>query len=75
MNPSVLEYVLGWLLFSLVSLLPLSLALVMLRVAPARTVPVLVVARRWIERHARTVALLMWPGCWRHRCCATESPD
>jgi hypothetical protein len=34
-------------------------ALVMLLIAPRRTMPMLVVARRWIERHARTVAMII----------------
>jgi len=59
LNPSAAQYVLDWLVFSLVSLLPLGLALLILRIAPTRTAPLLAVARRWIERHARTVALLV----------------
>jgi Sap, sulfolipid-1-addressing protein len=59
LNPSAIQYLLNWLAFSLVSLLPLSLALVMLRAAPRRTAPALAVAHGWIERHARTVALII----------------
>jgi uncharacterized membrane protein len=59
LNPTAAQYILDWVLFSVVSLLPLSLALVMLLVAPERTTPVLAGARRWIERHARTVALVI----------------
>lgn len=59
LNPTMLQYVLDWVLFSVVSLLPLGLALVMLLIAPERTMPVLAVARGWLERHARTVALVI----------------
>lgn len=59
LNPTALQYTLDWVLFSVVSLLPLGLALVMLLIAPAQTMPVLTVARAWIERHARTVALVI----------------
>ena len=57
LNPTAVQYVLDWVLFTVVSLLPLGLALVMLLIAPERTMPMLAVARGWIERHARTVAL------------------
>lgn len=43
----------------MISLLSLGLSLVMLRVAPERAMAVLAVARRWIEGHARTVALVI----------------
>ena len=55
-NPSAAQYVGEWVLFAIVSLLPLSVALVMLAVAPERTQRVLVAARGWLERHARTLA-------------------
>lgn len=59
LNPTAVQYVLDWILFSVVSLLPLGLALVMLLITPERTMPMLAVARGWIERHARTVALVI----------------
>jgi uncharacterized membrane protein len=59
LNPSTGQYVLDWLLFSLASMLPLGIALLMLLLAPERTMPVLAVARGWIERHARTAALVI----------------
>jgi hypothetical protein len=59
LDPSTLQYVLDWVLFALVSMLPLSFALVLLLVAPDRTLPILVIARGWIERHARTIALVI----------------
>jgi uncharacterized membrane protein len=59
LNPTALQYALDWVLFSVVSLLPLGLALLMLLIAPAKTMPVLRADRVWIERHARTVALVI----------------
>ena len=43
-------------MFSLVSLLPLLLALVALAITPDATKRLLLRARTWLERHARTVA-------------------
>ncbi len=59
LDPSTIQYILDWVLFSLVSMLPLGLALVMLLLARERTLRTLVLARGWIERHARTIALLI----------------
>jgi threonine/homoserine/homoserine lactone efflux protein len=56
LDPSAAEYILLWLVFAVVSLLPLAAALLMLVVAPAPTERVLGRARGWLERHARTVA-------------------
>ncbi|MEN3284824.1 MAG: Sap, sulfolipid-addressing protein [Solirubrobacteraceae bacterium] len=58
-NPSATEYIAQWVVFSLVALLPLAVALVMLRVASERTVRVLTAARGWLERHARTIAAVI----------------
>ncbi len=55
-NPSAGNYILEWLGFAIVSLLPLSIALVALAVAPEPTQRVLVRAREWLERNARTIA-------------------
>jgi hypothetical protein len=55
-NPTTGQYIAQWAGFALVSLLPLSVALVMLAVAPEPTQRVLVIARRGLERHARTIA-------------------
>ncbi len=55
-DPSATEYVVIWVGFALVSLLPLLLALVMLGLAPERTLRVLARARGWLEVHARTLA-------------------
>jgi hypothetical protein len=59
LDPTTLQYILDWLLFALVSLLPLALALVALLIAPGWTMPRLVTMRGWIERNARTVALVV----------------
>lgn len=55
-GPTAAGYVAEWVGFALISLLPLSLALVMLVVAPDRTRRVLTRARGWLERHAMTLA-------------------
>ncbi len=55
-NPSAAQYVVLWVLFTLVALLPLSVALVMLAVAPEPTQRRLTAARGWLERNARMVA-------------------
>lgn len=55
-NPSTTGYVVQWLFFTLVSLLPLLAALVLLLVARERAERTLHRARRWLELHARTVA-------------------
>jgi hypothetical protein len=56
LDPSTAEYALLWLLFTLVSLLPLGVALVLLVVARDWTERMLVSARGWLDRHLRTVA-------------------
>ena len=55
-GPTAAGYLVEWVGFALVSLLPLSLALLMLALAPDRTKRVLVRARGWLERHAMTLA-------------------
>lgn len=58
-NPSASQYIAEWVAFTLVSLLPLSLALVMLAVAREPTQRVLVAARVRLELHARTIAAVI----------------
>jgi hypothetical protein len=58
-NPSATQYIVLWLAFTVISLLPLTLAVVMLALAPERTRAVLVAMRGWLERHARTVAAVI----------------
>jgi len=54
-HPSHAEYLIEWLVFTTISLLPLITALVLLVVAPRATVRVLGALRQWLERHAVTV--------------------
>jgi hypothetical protein len=56
LNPSATQYVVDWLFFTIVSLLPLALALLMLLVARERAQRLLGSIRRWLERNARTIA-------------------
>ena len=58
-DPSATEYIVQWLFFSLVSLLPLAIALVLLFVARGWTKQVLRSARVWLELHARTIAAVI----------------
>jgi hypothetical protein len=59
LDPSTGRYVVDWLVFALASLLPLGLALVMLVLAPTRTLGVLRSTQRGVERHARTIASVL----------------
>jgi Sap, sulfolipid-1-addressing protein len=56
LDPSPAGYAAAWLFFTLTSLLPLAVALLLLLVAPEWTGRVLESARRWVERYARTIA-------------------
>jgi hypothetical protein len=58
-NPNAAQYVAEWVAFSLISLLPLSAALVALAVAPEWARRVLNGVRGWLERNARTVAAVL----------------
>jgi hypothetical protein len=58
-NPTAEGYAVQWLFFTLVSLLPLGVALLLLLVAPEWTKGVLASARVWIERRARTLAFVL----------------
>lgn len=55
-NPTAGQYMLEWIVFTLVSLLPLSLALASVAIAPQRTQRVLLAARDWLTSRAQTVA-------------------
>jgi hypothetical protein len=59
LDPSAAQYVVDWLFFALASLLPLSVALVMLAVARRPTERRLERVRGWLERHARTMAAVI----------------
>ena len=58
-DPSAYGYVVQWLFFSLVSLLPLAVALLLLVVARDWALRVLNAARRWLERRGLTIALVL----------------
>ena len=59
LDTSSAGYIAYWVGFSLVSLLPLGLALLMLLFARDRAMRTLVAARGWLERHVRTVAAVI----------------
>jgi len=56
LKPSAGVYIVLWLGFAIVSLLPLLVALVALRVSHDQAVARLQLARGWLERHTRTMA-------------------
>ena len=58
-DPNAYGYVIQWLFFSLVSLLPLAVALLLLVVARDWALKVLNGARRWLERRGLTIALVL----------------
>ncbi len=58
-NPSATQYIVDWLFFSLVSLLPLAIAIVMLVVAPERAGRILTAVRDWLIVNARTIAAVI----------------
>jgi hypothetical protein len=58
-DPTAVGYIIQWVFFALVSLLPLSVALILLLVAPGWTGRVLSSVRFWLERHARTIAIVL----------------
>ena len=55
-NPSTAGYATLWLVFTLVSLLPLGLAIVLLLVSPGRAERLLRASRTWLEGHLRLIA-------------------
>ena len=56
LDPSTTQYIVDWVFFSLASLFPLAVALVLLVVAREWTERALGRVRGWLELHARTVA-------------------
>jgi hypothetical protein len=58
-NPTAAGYVIEWVFFAVVSLLPLALSLVLLLIAPGWAGRLLAAARRWLEHHARTIAFVI----------------
>ena len=55
LNPTKGQYVAEWVAFTLVSLLPLTIAIVMLNVARDGTEHVLGGSRQWLQRHIRAI--------------------
>jgi Sap, sulfolipid-1-addressing protein len=58
-NPSAAEYAVDWLLFTLVSILPLGLAIIALLVARDWATRVLARARDFLEKHVMTIAAVI----------------
>ena len=58
-HPSRFEYAIEWAAFTVISLLPLIVALLLLCVAPRSTARALDAARGWLERHAVTVGYVI----------------
>jgi hypothetical protein len=56
-DPSTTEYIVGWIAFTLVSLLPLAIALLLLAVARSWTMPKLQAIQQWFQRNLKTVAV------------------
>jgi hypothetical protein len=59
MHPSTTGYIIAWVLFSLVSLLPLAAALILLVASKEWTLRQLDAARDWLIRHARIIAAVI----------------
>ena len=55
-NPSQAGFAAAWLLFTVVSLLPLGLAIVLLLITPGRAQRILGASRTWLEGHLRLIA-------------------
>jgi Zn-dependent protease with chaperone function len=58
-DPSAAGYAVQWLFFTLVSLVPLLVAIVLLVVARDWAMRLLGATRRWLERHAIQVAFIL----------------
>jgi len=58
-DPSATEYIVSWIFFSLASLLPLAVALLLLLVARDWTMRILGSARDWLQLHAMQVAAVL----------------
>ena len=59
LNPGATQYIVDWLFFSLVSLLPLAVAILLLVVARDWATRLLQSVRGWLERNARIVAAVI----------------
>jgi len=58
-DPSTAQYVVDWLFFALVSLLPLMTAVILLIVAPTRAKRILEKTRDWLIPNARTIGVVI----------------
>jgi hypothetical protein len=58
-NPNAAQYIAEWTAFALISLLPLSVALVALAIAREPTKRALANVRGWLERNVRTIAAVI----------------
>jgi len=58
-DPTTYGYAVQWIFFTVISLLPLALALLLLVVARDWALRVLGGVRRWLERHASTIFLVL----------------
>jgi hypothetical protein len=58
-DPSAAQYIVEWIFFSLVSLLPLAVAIIMLFAAPEPTKRVLATVRDWLIRNAMKIAAVI----------------
>jgi len=59
LNPSAGQYVVYWVVFTLVSLLPIAVALVLLLFARDWALRILGLARDWLVKHAWTIAMVI----------------
>lgn len=59
LDPSTTEYIVNWVFFTVVSLLPLAVALVLLLVAREWAERLLEGVRRWLDKNARTIAAVI----------------
>ena len=59
MNPSTTQYIIEWVFFSLVSLLPLAVGLILILVSKEWTLRRLDTVRAWLIRNARNVAAVI----------------
>jgi hypothetical protein len=59
LNPSHAQYVVYWLVFTLVSLLPIAVALVLLLFARDWALRILGIVRDWLVKHAWTIAMVI----------------
>jgi hypothetical protein len=58
-DPTAAGYVVQWLFFALVSLLPLLAAIVLLAVAPTRATTILDAVRVWLEHNLTNIAIVI----------------